>query len=452
MALGLGLAACALLPGGATAAGDPLRGEQWNLDAINADAAHHISIGTGATVAVLDSGVQASHPDLAGRLMAGRDFVDGDLIPEDQHGHGTNVAGIIAARNDNGIGIRGAAPGARVLPIRVLDAQNRGNSSVLIAGIKAAVDAGAAVINLSLNPAQAVVAQLAGSDPLVQAIDAASRAGVVVVAAAGNDGVPLCNQPILATKILCVGAINRAQQRSSYSNYAVRVDIVAPGGERQPEEAITSAQLGGGYSAMAGTSQATPHVAAAAALLISLGLRGSAVIERLEQTDASAQCATARTWPGEHASSGRRPRTTAHTDNTGACQRRFDGARAQTRALQHSPTPRGPRRLRDRHDSYLPCPRHASRQRAGARLTTRPREHPQHDRRRADRYRPPNAAPSIAHQRACDGHRIWRHRRTAEDHACALSRAERPDPPPGSAPRGETNWIPSRRNGAEFRR
>lgn len=283
-ALALGLASCALLPAGATAAGDPLRAEQWNLDAINADAAHRISIGTGATVAVLDSGVQASHPDLAGRLIAGHDLIDGDRIPEDQHGHGTNVAGIIAARNDNGIGIKGAAPGARVLPIRVLDAQNRGNSSVLIAGIKAAVDAGAAVINLSLNPAAAVVAQLADSDPLVQAIDAASRAGVVVVASAGNDGLPLCNQPILATRILCVGAINRDRQRSSYSNYAVRVDVVAPGGERQVDEAIISAQLGGGYSAMAGTSQATPHVAAAAALLVSLGLRGSAVIERLEQT------------------------------------------------------------------------------------------------------------------------------------------------------------------------
>lgn len=71
--MALGLASCALLPGGATAAGDPLRGEQWNLDAINADAAHRISIGSGATVAVLDSGVQASHPDLADRLLAGRD-------------------------------------------------------------------------------------------------------------------------------------------------------------------------------------------------------------------------------------------------------------------------------------------------------------------------------------------------------------------------------------------
>jgi hypothetical protein len=110
---------------------------------------------------------------------------------------------------------------------------------------------------------------------------------VVIVAAAGNDGVPLCAQPLLATKILCVGAVNRARQRPAYSNYAVRVDIVAPGGDPQVDEGITSAQLGGGYSAMAGTSQATPHVSAAAALLVSLGLRGGAVIDRLEQTATS---------------------------------------------------------------------------------------------------------------------------------------------------------------------
>lgn len=284
-AVALGLTSCALMPAAATAAdGDPLRAQQWNLDAINADAAHRVSIGAGAIIAVLDSGVQASHPDLTGRVIAGRDFIDGDQNPEDQHGHGTNVAGIIVARDRNGIGIKGAAPGADVLSIRVLDAQNRGDSGVLSAGINAAVAAGAAVINLSVNPRLAVAPQFVPGDPLVQAIEAAARAGVVVVASAGNDGVPLCNQPLLATKILCVGAINRSRQRSSYSNYGVRVDIVAPGGERQPNEAITSAQLGGGYSAMAGTSQATPHVAAAAALLVSLGLRGHAVIERLEQT------------------------------------------------------------------------------------------------------------------------------------------------------------------------
>lgn len=283
-AMVLGVASCALMPGTASGAADPLRDTQWNLDVVDADAAHRASIGSGSTVAVLDSGVQRTHPDLAGRVVDGADFIDGDQIPDDEHGHGTNVAGIIAAGARNGIGIKGAAPGTKVLAIRVLDGQNRGPSTALIAGINAAVAAGVDVINLSLNPGSVVVAPLGAGDPLAQAIDSAARAGVVIVASAGNDGIPLCNQPLLATKILCVGAINRGRSRASYSNYAVRVDIVAPGGERQPGEAVTSAQLGGGYSAMAGTSQATPHVAAAAALLVSLGLRGSAVIQRLEQT------------------------------------------------------------------------------------------------------------------------------------------------------------------------
>jgi thermitase len=280
----LGLAALAIVPAAAHAAGDPLRGQQWNLDMVHADAAHRVATGAGVLVAVLDSGVQDSHPDLAGSVVEGHDFIDGDAVPNDQEGHGTNVAGIIAAHEGNGQGIEGAAPGAKILAIRVLDANNRGTIDEEAQGIDAAVAAGAQVINLSLSAGPTVVNTVLPGSDLVQAIERAARAGVVIVAAAGNDGVPLCAQPLLETKILCVGSVNRDRQRASYSNYAVRVDVVAPGGEPQVDEAIMSAQLGGGYSAMAGTSQATPHVASAAALLVSLGLRGTAVIDRIEQT------------------------------------------------------------------------------------------------------------------------------------------------------------------------
>ena len=283
-ATALALTSLALVPADAVAAPDPLRGEQWNLDAIGADAAHAVSLGAGAVVAVVDSGVQGSHPDLAGNVIDGPDLVERDVTPNDEHGHGTNIAGIIAASKANGIGIHGAAPAARILAIRVLDEQNSGTTDQEAAGIDAAVAGGAHVINLSLSPGPNIAKQLLPDSSLVRAIDRAAAAGIVVVAAAGNDAVPLCAQPLLAGKILCVGAINRAGVRSSYSNYAVRVDIVAPGGERRVNEAIVSSQLGGGFSAMAGTSQATPHVAAAAALLVSLGLRGRAVIDRLEQT------------------------------------------------------------------------------------------------------------------------------------------------------------------------
>src|ERR1044072_7664264 len=91
------VALLALAPSGASAAADPLRAQQWNLDAVHADGAHAISIGTGALVAVLDTGVQSSHPDLEGGIVDGQDFVDGDRIPNDQNGHGTSVAGIIVA-------------------------------------------------------------------------------------------------------------------------------------------------------------------------------------------------------------------------------------------------------------------------------------------------------------------------------------------------------------------
>lgn len=289
----LALMLLAVAPAMAHAAGDPLRDRQWNLEAVNAAAAHGVTTGAGAIVAVIDSGVDGAHPDLAGGVIPGPDFVDGDRVPHDQHGHGTNVAGIIAARTGNGIGIASVAPAARILAIRILDANNSGDTDQEAAGIDAAVSEGAHVINLSLSGGPNVVTQVLPDSRLVQSIDRAVRAGVVVVAAAGNDGVPLCAQPLLVTKILCVGAVNRARSRSTYSNYAVRVDLVAPGGERRVGEAIVSTQLGGGFAAMAGTSQATPHVAGAAALLVSLGLRGRAVIDRLERTatplDGSAQ-------------------------------------------------------------------------------------------------------------------------------------------------------------------
>src|SRR6476620_7357837 len=109
-ALLLGLAVPA-----ASAAPDPLRGHQWNLDMIGADAAHATSTGAGALVAVVDSGIAAGHPDLAGRIAPGVDLVDGDSTPQDGNGHGTHVSGIIAADAGNGVGIDSVAPGATIL-------------------------------------------------------------------------------------------------------------------------------------------------------------------------------------------------------------------------------------------------------------------------------------------------------------------------------------------------
>ena len=120
MRLGLALLLLLAIAAPAHAAGDPLRARQWNLDMIGADQAHAVSTGAGAVVAVVDSGVQANHPDLAGRLGPGTDLVDHDATPQDGNGHGTHVAGIIGAATGNGVGIASVAPGATIMPIRVL--------------------------------------------------------------------------------------------------------------------------------------------------------------------------------------------------------------------------------------------------------------------------------------------------------------------------------------------
>jgi subtilisin family serine protease len=271
----------------AMAASDPLRSQQWGLDTIEADAAHATSTGSGAVVAVLDTGVLASHEDLAGRLLPGHDFVENDATPQDENDHGTHVTGIIAADAGNGKGIEGVAPGAMVMPIRVLDKGGNGTGDVVAKGIDYAVAHHADVINLSLG-GDAVGTVLGGDAAYTAAVQKALNAGVVVIAAAGNDTTPFCEQPAVTGPLLCVGAIDRRGMRSFYSSSG---DLVAPGGSATlggSDEDILSTVSNGKYDTMAGTSQATPHVSGVAALLVSLGLHGQAVTNRILATAADA--------------------------------------------------------------------------------------------------------------------------------------------------------------------
>jgi subtilisin family serine protease len=265
------------------APGPPASELGWNLQAIHVAQAQRVTRGAGAIVALLDSGVDARHPRLDGRVLAGADLVDGDASADDENGHGTHVAGIIAALPERGSGLVGVAPAAELLAIRVLDDQGRGDLARTARGVDTALAAGAQVINLSMSPGPAG-AQGPGLAALTLAVERAARAGAVVVAAAGNDALPFCEQPLVTVRILCVGAVDRHLQRASYSNYASRVNIMAPGGSPADGSAIFSTVPGGDYDRMAGTSQATAHVAGVAALLVSLGLRGSAVIDRIERT------------------------------------------------------------------------------------------------------------------------------------------------------------------------
>jgi len=284
-----GQAALLLLALGAIAApapparaADTLRREQWNLDLVRRDAVPATIDGGRVLVAVLDTGVDATHPDLIGQVRIGPDLVDGSGSGTDINGHGTHVAGIIAAIRDNERGIEGVAPGAEVLTIRVLDGSQAGRTDSFARGVDAAVAAGARVINLSLGPSPAYLATMAPTDPLPQAMQRAVDAGVVVVAAAGNNGRPLCEQPTSVKGMLCVEAVDQHEARASYSNYGVRVDLVAPGGDTG--RPVLSTRPGDEYGGMVGTSQATPHVAAAAALLVSLGVSGPDTVARLKST------------------------------------------------------------------------------------------------------------------------------------------------------------------------
>jgi len=289
--------AVALTVAGPALAADPRRDEQWGLEMVNAETAWQTSTGVGAVVAVIDTGVQRDHPDLDNRSLTGFDFVGDDPIepgdedsnPNDGNGHGTHVAGIVVANRDNDEGITGIAPGARVLPFRVLDDNGEGFADDTIKAVNRAVDEGAHVINLSLGDYLPLQSTLFNDPAYKSALERATNAGVVVVVAAGNNGLPKCENPQVAA-ILCVGAVDNTRTRSVFSSFGANVDLMAPGGSGLggSAEDVLSTYIPSRYESVSGTSQATPHVSAVAALLVSLGLRGQEAANRIVATAADA--------------------------------------------------------------------------------------------------------------------------------------------------------------------
>jgi len=282
-----------VLAASAFAAGDPRRDEQWGLEMVKAPEAWSTSTGVGAVIAVVDTGAQRTHPDLGGRLVDGYDFVgddpeksgDEDTDPADGDGHGTHVTGIMVANRDNGEGIAGVAPDARVMPIRVLDDNGEGLASDAIKGIDYAIDHGAHVINLSLGDFLPLQSTLFEDPAYSDALERAVAKGIVVVIAAGNNGLPKCENPEVPG-IVCVGAVDSRGTRSSFSSYGQNVDLMAPGGSAAggSSEDVLSSYIPSRYASIAGTSQAAPHVAGVAALLVSLGLSGKAAADRIIST------------------------------------------------------------------------------------------------------------------------------------------------------------------------
>ncbi|MEB3329423.1 MAG: S8 family serine peptidase, partial [Candidatus Sericytochromatia bacterium] len=244
---------------------DPELPKAWGLSAIQALGAWGRSTGQGGpVVAVLDTGVDAAHPDLVGQLEPGFDTFNGDADAADDHGHGTHVAGIIAAVGGNGVGAAGVAYGARLLPIKVLGANGIGRLSAVVDGLAVAVERGARVVNLSLGaPFE--------SRALRDAVAEATAANVLVVAAAGNAGNTFPVYPAAYPGVVAVGASTLAGTRASFSNHGAWVTIAAPG-ERVFSTSWTRARPAGyvPYTTMSGTSMAAPHVAGAAAVVWAL--------------------------------------------------------------------------------------------------------------------------------------------------------------------------------------
>ena len=239
------------------AAEDPYRSAQWDFATTRVAQAWQRSTGRGVTVAVVDSGVDATHPDLAGQVLPGADFITGlEGTAVDPHGHGTHVAGTIAALAGNDTGVTGIAPQARILPVRVLAANGSGYMSDVANGIAYAAEHGADVINMSISSTWQVAA-------VSNAIAYARSRGVAVVAAAGNaraQGSPT-SYPAADPGVIAVAATTSADTVAGYSTSGGYVDVAAPGSD------ILSTYPGGQYVWMNGTSMAAPHVAAVAALL-----------------------------------------------------------------------------------------------------------------------------------------------------------------------------------------
>jgi thermitase len=268
------------LPSTALAAQDPLREQQWHLEHVGVPAAWSSQQGEGIVVAVIDTGVQLDHPDMVDRIVDGHDFIDPQSAPDDENGHGTLVAGIIAANLDNGEGGAGVAPRARIMPIRVLDADGQGRPADVAAGIRWAVRAGADVINLSLTevPDDSRPTSRLGliTSDVETAIREAREEGRVVVGAAGNEG--LRSTPYRSNvPLIVVGASDREDEVWDQSNVDHRT-LFAPGVE------IISTFAGSGYARADGTSFAAPIVSAAAALLVGRGLDADQVERRLVRT------------------------------------------------------------------------------------------------------------------------------------------------------------------------
>ena len=255
------------------AAADSAGKAPWGIQRVHAPQVWSRATGAGVKVAVIDTGIDATHPDLAANYAGGYNAVEPGAEPTDDHGHGTHVAGTIAGSGNEGKGALGVAPRARLYAVKVLNKEGGGTNAVIVAGIAWAVQNGMRVINMSLGGPSSTV--------LKKAIQKAAAAGVVIVAASGNDPEAPVSAPASYPESIAVSASTSKDGLADFSTTGPEVDFIAPGHE------IVSTWPGGKYAKLSGTSMASPHVAGLAALAISLGANTPDKVRALLQKGAA---------------------------------------------------------------------------------------------------------------------------------------------------------------------
>ncbi|MBO8171317.1 MAG: peptidase S8 [Bacillaceae bacterium] len=227
---------------------------QWNLDMLGLEKGWELSGGSEVIVAVVDTGVDLDHSDFSGQLVTGHNILFDNDQADDDNGHGTHVAGVVAAATNNYLGVAGISWNSKIMPVKGIGGDGTGSAFDIANGIIWATDRGADVINLS-------VGNYTPSQVLHDAIRYAFERDVVLVAASGNDNTSQPGYPAAYPEVLAVGAVNYLSQRANFSNYGDYLDVVAPGVD------IPSTYINDQYASLSGTSMASPHVAGLAALI-----------------------------------------------------------------------------------------------------------------------------------------------------------------------------------------